>query len=114
MNPSVVRQPEIGGFDELEDALLQAFRQLVSSDGPCVVVLRDADVAAHGDPVAAALAHALLGLVRALALEGRTVNALSVDDPDPDPAWIERLADSQGLNGQLVRLGGRGLGKSAP
>jgi hypothetical protein len=114
MKPLVLRQPEIGGFDELEDALLEAFRRLVAHDGPCVVVLRDVDVAGHGDPAAAALAHALFGLVRALAIEGFVVNALSGDDPGPDEGWVDRLADPQGLNGQLVRVAGRGPGTVAP
>ena len=112
MSALVLRQPEIGGFDELEDALLGAFRALVAQGAdPSVVVLRAVDVAAQGEPVDAALAHGLLGLVRALALENFTLNALALEDQAGAEAWIERLADPHELNGQLIRVDSRGLGR---
>jgi len=110
----VLHQPAIEDFEELEDALLGAFRALVAQgEDPSIVVLRSEDVAAQGEPVAAALAHGLIGLVRALALEQFTLNALAVDDGVDADHWIERLADPQGLTGQLVRLDSRSVGRLA-
>ena len=120
MTPFVLRQPQ-SDLDRLDTVLLDAFRALraaLAEGRPAIVVLADADVSAHGDPVGAALAHGLLGLVRALATEGARegwiVNALSVGEgADPGP-WIERLADPHDLRGALVRLGGEHLGRIAP
>lgn len=115
MNALVLHQPEVADFDELEDALLGAFRALIAQgETPSVVVLRAVDVAAHGEPVAAALAYGLLGLVRALALESFNVNALCIEDDAEAGPWIDRLADPRTLNGQLIRLDARGRGRISP
>jgi hypothetical protein len=100
------------GLDELEDELCRAFETL--RDGDAVVVLDEADVAGVGDPVAAALAHGLIGMVRALAIEGRRINALAAPAdlaPEDRQAWIERLAEPAGASGALVRLGTDHLGR---
>jgi NAD(P)-dependent dehydrogenase (short-subunit alcohol dehydrogenase family) len=119
MSTFVYEQPSASSFKTLDTELLRAFRSLLGAltDGrPAVVVVRDEDLAAHGDPAAAAHAHALLGLVRSLAIEGEragwSVNAVAVDDDTPAGAWVERLGDPQGLSGALVRLGIRHLGRT--
>ena len=118
MTSLVLEQPNVSSFDELEPELLRGFRDLVEAlqgGRPAIVVLREEDVASQGEPAAAALAHALLGLVRALATEGARqgwiINAVSVDEEIDSSPWLEFLGQSHGLNGALVRLGSRHLGK---
>jgi len=114
----VLRQPEVADVAAVEHALLEAFQSLVAEpERPSVVVLRELDVAAQGTPAAAALAHGLLGLVRALTIEGFTVNALTVAEDgadDGEAAWIDRLSEPRGLSGQLVRLPSSGVGRISP
>src|SRR5580765_4076619 len=103
----------------VEDALLEVFLSLAARQGvPAVIVLSEHDVAAQGTAAGAALAHGLLGLVRALALEGFTVNALGVGDgegaAEAEWAWVERLSAPQGISGQLVRLTTGGVGRIVP
>jgi NAD(P)-dependent dehydrogenase (short-subunit alcohol dehydrogenase family) len=118
MTAFVVRAPATAAFETIDVELLGAFRALrdaLASGRAAVVVLSDTHVAAHGEPADAALAHALLGLVRSLATEGAragwVINALSVADGiDPEP-WIERLGDPGELRGGLIRLGDGHLGR---
>ena len=70
----VYEPPAEVGVDDLEAVLTRAFEAVRAALGrgeAVVVVLDERDVQAVGDPAAAALAHGLLGLARALALEGR-------------------------------------------
>jgi hypothetical protein len=109
--------------DTLEDELVRAFNMIRSAlaRGDAVVVsLDERDVQAVGEVPDAALAHGLLGLVRALALEGRkpgwriaVLSSPRALDPEERLAWIERLAASPGASGSLVRLGGEHLGRVA-
>jgi hypothetical protein len=113
--------PDIGALDELEDQLTRAFlviRSALDRGDSVVVVVADADIQGVGSTAGAALAHGLLGLVRALAIEGRKpgwrVNALSVAagvDPDDRAAWVERLGAPDGATGALIRLGDEHLGR---
>jgi hypothetical protein len=120
---SVVEAPEGVGLDGLEPALLDAFQRLRASllaGRPAIVVVRERDLLAHGDEFDAALAHGLVGLVRALAIEGAkpgwTINALAIAEDtgaDERARWLERLAEPAGAVGTVVRLGGGHLGKVA-
>jgi len=117
----VIEARPLAGLDDLEPALLDAFRrarEAVTGGRPVVAVVRDADLLGQGEPADAALANALVGLVRALATEGVregwTLNALAVRDDAPAQeraVWIERLGDGQGAGGALVRLGELHLGR---
>ena len=119
--PATYTAPAGVGIELLEETLLDAFhalRDALAGGRPAIAVVRDADVLGHGEPADAALANALVGLVRALATEGTrdgwTVNALAVpDELDPDAlsVWIDRLAHANGLTGGLVRLGDLHLGR---
>jgi hypothetical protein len=102
------------GLDDLEDELCRAFEAVRDAGEPVVVALPETDVAGAGDPVAAALAHGVIGIVRALAIEGRRINALAVPAglaPADRETWIERLAEPAGANGALIRLGTDHLGR---
>ena len=121
MDVEVIETSPLDGLEGLEPALLNAFRRTrtaVMAGRPVVTVVRDADLLGHGEPADAALANALVGLMRAFATEGVrdgwTVNALAVVDDIGDlarAAWIERLAQSDGARGALVRLGDLHLGR---
>jgi hypothetical protein len=108
-------------LDALEEELTRAFTCMrdAAQDGETIVVaLDEQDIQGVGDVAGAALAHGLLGLARALAVEGRKagwqVNALSsTADTPPDERlrWIEHLAHPGAANGELVRLGASHLGR---
>jgi hypothetical protein len=108
-------------LDGLEDELTRAFacmRDAAQAGETIVIALDDQDIQGVGDMAAAALAHGLLGLARAFAVEGRKtgwqVNALSSTaeaSPEEWVRWIEHLAHPGAANGELVRLGASHLGR---
>jgi hypothetical protein len=115
-------EPPAGvGTEQLEREMTRAFervRAALSRGEPVVVALDERDVQGAGEPAAAALAHGLLGLARALALEGRAqgwhVAVLSAPaslDAGDRRRWIELLAGSGAASGALVRLGAEQLGR---
>lgn len=107
--------------DQLEDELARAFssiRAAIDEGEAVVVVLDDRDVQGVGDPAQAALAHGLLGLVRALATEGRkpgwriaAMSSTGAVEPAERQRWIDHLSESGSIAGSLVRLGGEHLGR---
>jgi DNA primase len=119
----VYEPPGEVAIDALEDELARAFevmRAAVDRGDPVVVSLDETHVQGVGDVAGAALAHGLLGLARALAIEGRKpgwrVAVLSSPadvDPDERLRWIEHLAAAGVASGALVRLGGGQLGRVA-
>ena len=112
--------PEVSA-ETLEDELTRAFesmRAALSAGDAVVVSLDERHVQAVDDPAHAALTHGLIGLTRALAVEGRKpgwrIAALSSPvelPPDERMRWVEHLAGSAALAGSLVRLGGEHLGR---
>jgi hypothetical protein len=113
--------PAVAELDRLEDELARAFgvlREALARGDRVVVTVADRDLQGTGEPIAAALAHGLLGLVRALAIEGRKpgwrINLLSTSADvvaEERAAWIERLGDPAGASGAVVRLGHEHLGR---
>jgi hypothetical protein len=105
----------------LEDRLTVAFRSLreaLVQDEAVVLVLDDEDLRGVGDPVAAAYAHGLLGLCRALATEGAkhgwciAAMAAPADAKPSDRArWVAELGKTGGVHGALLRLGSEHLGR---
>jgi NAD(P)-dependent dehydrogenase (short-subunit alcohol dehydrogenase family) len=102
-------------LDGIEPALRGVFlraRAALADGLPVVVVVRDEDLLGHGDPAAAAVAGGVLGLVRALAMEGArdgwAINALAVTeavDAADRARWIDRLGEPDAATGAVVRLG---------
>jgi hypothetical protein len=123
MSVYVYEPPRDIGLDELEDALTRAFnsiREAVASGDAVVINLDERNVQAAGEPAQAALAYGLIGLTRALAIEGTRpgwrIAALSSPSSTDDGErirWIKHLGSSAQSNGVLVRLGGEHLGRVA-
>jgi len=118
--PLVIRQqPTAGDIGAIDGQLTDAFAQMRSAvlDGrPVVVVLEDRDLLGQGHPADAAVATALLGIVRAFALEGARdgwrVNAVARRGEDaPVDDAIGGVLAVPTLSGQLIRLGTEHLGK---
>lgn len=122
MSATVYEQPREASLATLEDDLSDAFETLRAALGrgeTAVVALADRDLAGAGDAAAAALAHGLLGLARALAIDGRAAGwqiAVLSCAPGVDVAerarWIEQLSLPGAASGALIRLGGEHLGKA--
>jgi hypothetical protein len=108
-------------LDDLEDRLTVAFlslREALAQDEDVVLVLDDEDLRGVGDTVAAAYAHGLLGLCRALASEGirhgwsiAAVAAPADAKPSDRARWITELGKAGGVHGGLLRLGSEHLGR---
>lgn len=121
--PALIRQRVVGeNLAEVTVQLTDAFtamRGAVQAGRPVVVLLDDRDLLGQRSVGDAAVATGLLGLVRALALEGARegwqVNAVSHrDDAEPVAPALAALAGAPGLTGQLLRCGSEHLGKVLP
>lgn len=99
------------------DAAFATLKQAVADNEPVTVVVSDADLLGQGDPCDAAVAAALLGMVRTVAIEGAKqgfrVNCVTHrDGASSVAATAEGIAAIEGLSGQLVRPGVKHLGKA--
>lgn len=118
-SPLVIEQPQLDrGVDDLEDALVEAFkamREALANGRAVVFILNDGDLLGQGDAADAALACALLGLMRAAALEGAKegwlVNVVTRRDAGVPPT---DAIVSLGLSGQVIRIGTEHIGKVVP
>jgi NAD(P)-dependent dehydrogenase (short-subunit alcohol dehydrogenase family) len=140
MSELFVLRPEPLGDDpgEVTTVLTRAFletREALEAARPVVVVVAAGDLLGQGDPLDAAVATGLLGMVRTLAIEGAksgwrinvvaapglaedgeeedfgvTPEAEAADEEDPAALIIGMLAESE-LTGQLLQAGGANLGK---
>lgn len=121
--PTVVRQQLVGDdVGAVTVQLSEAFatiRSAVLDGSPVVVVLDDRDLLGQRTVADAAVASGLLGLVRAVALEGARagwrINAVSHrDDPAAAEEAVQALGHALALSGQLLRCGTGHIGKAAP
>jgi hypothetical protein len=134
----LVLRPEPLGDDpgEVTQALTGAFaaaREALGAGRPVAVVVAEGDLLGQGNPLNAAVATGLLGMVRTLAIEGAKpgwlINVVAgpgvaedwrhlavapedeaADEEDPVALTVGTLAESQ-LTGQLLQVGGANLGK---
>jgi NAD(P)-dependent dehydrogenase (short-subunit alcohol dehydrogenase family) len=135
----VLRPEPLGGDPgEVTGALTGAFvaaREALEAGRPVVVVVAAGDLLGQGDPLDAAVATGLLGMVRTLAIEGAKpgwrINVVAgpglaedgeaeefgveaedeaADEEDPVALIVGMLAESE-LTGQLLQAGGANLGK---
>jgi NAD(P)-dependent dehydrogenase (short-subunit alcohol dehydrogenase family) len=135
----VLRQGPLGDdLGAVTQALTDAFvavREALEARRPVVVVVAAGDLLGQGDPLDAAVATGLLGMVRTLGIEGAKpgwrINVVAgpgvaaeqaegrlavapddeaADEEDPVALTIAMLAESV-LTGQLLQVGGANLGK---
>jgi hypothetical protein len=118
--PLVIHQPAaVGSIEQITPLLAEVFtamRDGLVAGRPVVAVLDDRDLLGQGDIAAATVANGILGLVRALAMEGArdgwTINAVTHRDGDgPIDATVAALFGLGQLSGQLLRVGTAQLGK---
>jgi len=108
-DPGAVTQALTGAFAEIR-AALEAGR-------PVVVVLDAGDLLGQGAPLDAAVATALLGMVRTLGIEGAkpgwrvNVVAGGPEDAAAIEETVAMLGRSSSVTGQLLQVGGANLGK---
>lgn len=112
-------------WDSIRAELRRAFemsRTAASAGESFVYVVHHDDLLGRRGAGNAMVATGLLSAARTAALEGArkgwSVNVVAYDD-DADPAavsrWAERLAtDSEGVTGELIRVGPSHLGKALP
>lgn len=118
-------QPVGDEWLEVRAELVRAFemsRAAAQKEESFVFVVHHADLLGRRGSGNAMVATGLLSAARTAALEGFrkgwTANVLAYDD-DSDPIlidkWATRLAeDSEGVTGELIRLGSNHLGKALP
>ena len=105
-----------GAVTEALSAAFTAARDGLEAGRPVVVVVDSGDLLGQGEPLDAAVATGLLGMVRTLGIEGRKpgwrVNVVAGVEGEEDAveATIATVAGSA-LTGQLLNLGGAELGK---
>lgn len=120
--PLVIEQQPTGGdVDAVGRQLDEAFAAIKAAvdERSVVVLVCDGDLLGQGDPCDAAVATALLGMVRALTQEGAKpgwqLNVVSHHDREgPVTETCDRLASIPGLSGQLIRVGRAHIGKVMP
>lgn len=118
-------QPVGEGWDEIRSELERAFqmsRSAAQAGESFVFVVHHDDLLGRRGAGNAMVATGLLSAARTAAIEGSrkgwSANVVAFDD-DADPEvvrrWAERLAgDSDGVTGELIRLGSSHLGKALP
>ena len=121
--PLVLRPGSVGeDLDAVAPALTGAFaevRAAAAKGRPVAVVLDARDLEGQGSPLDAAVATGLLGMVRAIAIEGVKpgwrVNVVAGGEGDEAAVeeMVAMLADSS-LTGQVLQVGGANLGKVVP
>lgn len=119
--PLVLRAAAVGADPGgVTTALTDAFvrmREAVEAGRPVVVVLAARDLLGQADPLDAAVATGLLGMVRTFGIEGAKpgwrVNAVAggEDDDAAIDATVAMLAGAEHVTGQLLSVGGANLGK---
>ncbi len=109
--------PSPKDFGEVESALLDAFRRSrqAARDGEAIVfVLASEDLLGRNGAPGAMLANALLSGMRTLAAEGHDANAVAAG-PDADAEdlrhWIGQLQQGRGLQGELIHVHAKHVGK---
>ncbi len=106
---------------ELERAF-QMSRAAAQAEQSFVYVVHHDDLLGRRGPGNAMVATGLLSAARTAALEGAkkgwTANVVAYDDearPELVEGWAERLvADSEGVTGEVIRVGPTHLGKALP
>ena len=117
----LVRAPRGADGTSFDAEMLRVFREALTAltaGQPVVALVHEEDILGRGEPLDAAAAHAVVGLVRGLAIEGAKegwrINAIAVPSGEQDAdlaAWSGRLAVPAGATGIVLRLGPEHLGR---
>jgi hypothetical protein len=119
----VLRPGSVGDdLDAVTPALTGAFlaaREGLEAGRRVAVVVDARDLLGQGEPLDAAVATGLLGMVRTLGIEGAKAGwSINVVAGGEDEAAVEEtvamLARSSAVTGQLLQVGGANLGKVVP
>jgi hypothetical protein len=110
--------PDPQDFEEVETFLLDAFhrsRQAALDEEAMIFVLSGEHLLGQNGAPGAILAHALLSGMRTLAAEGHRANAIAVGaetDPEDLQHWIDQLEQGRGVNGELIHVQAKHVGKA--
>jgi hypothetical protein len=99
----------------------QMSRTAARTEESFVYVVRSDDLLGRSGPGSAMVAAGLLSAARTAAIEGSqkgwTANVVAFDDEvdrDVVERWADRLLDSDGVTGEVIRVGPGHLGKALP
>lgn len=112
-------------WDEVRNELETAFRMARDSaraGESFVFIVNAGDLLGRRGPGKAMVATGLLSAARTAALEGWskgwTANVIAWDGVEEDrgrvQGWAERMLDSEGVTGELIRIGPGHVGKALP
>jgi hypothetical protein len=110
--------PDPQDFTEVETFILDAFHrsQQAARDGEAMIfVLSNEHLLGQNGAPGAILANALLSGMRTLAAEGHQANAIAVGaeaDAEDLQYWIGQLEHGRGVNGELVHVHAKHVGKA--
>jgi len=118
-------KPVSDNWIEVRDELERAFelsRKAAQDEESFVYVVHHDDLLGRRGPGQAMVATGLLSAARTAAIEGSrkgwTANVIAYDDGADEEMverWAERLAgESEGVTGELIRIGSSHLGKALP
>jgi hypothetical protein len=120
----VLRPGSVGDdLDAVTPALTGAFvaaREALEAGRRVAVVVDARDLMGQGSPVDAAVATGLVGMVRAVGIEGVkpgwSINVVAGGEGDEAAVeeTVAMLAGSSALTGQVLQVGGANLGKVVP
>jgi hypothetical protein len=120
----VLRPGSVGDdLDAVTPALTGAFvaaREALGEGRRVAVVLDARDLLGQGEPLDAAVATGLLGMVRTLGIEGVkpgwSINVVAGAEGDEEAVeeTVAMLAGTSAVTGQLLQVGGANLGKVVP
>jgi hypothetical protein len=122
---NIYRAGEVGDdWEDVRAELQRAFqmaRAAAQAEESFVFVVHHDDLLGRRGPGMAMVATGLLSAARTAAIEGSrkgwTANVIAFDDEAGQShveEWAERMLDSNGVTGELIRLGPSHLGKALP
>jgi NAD(P)-dependent dehydrogenase (short-subunit alcohol dehydrogenase family) len=116
LRPAVLGE-QVDAVGPTLSAAFAEIRAALEAGRPVTVVVDAGDLLGQGSPLDAAVATALLGMVRTLGIEGAkpgwrvNVVAGGAEDAAAIDETVALLARSSSLTGQLLQVGGANLGK---
>src|SRR5690349_14461135 len=110
--------PDPQDLEEVETFLLAAFhrsQQAARDEEPMIFEPSNAHLLGQNGAPGPILANSLLSAMRTLAAEGHTANAIAVGaeaDAGDLQYWIDQLGQGRGVNGELIHVHAKHVGKA--